>query len=96
MLAPRYDQAGHQYARTRRPDPRVAACIESALADATSIANVGAGRVRTNPRTLSRRGGAQCRDDRSAAVGLGTVLRARAENLPARHRLRRCHAGGAD
>jgi hypothetical protein len=43
MSAPRYDQAGHQYARTRRPDPRVAACIESALAGATSIANVGAG-----------------------------------------------------
>jgi SAM-dependent methyltransferase len=43
MAAPRYDQTGHQYARTRRPDSRIAACIERAMAGATSIANIGAG-----------------------------------------------------
>ncbi|MGX9787886.1 class I SAM-dependent methyltransferase [Mycobacterium sp. MMS18-G62] len=43
MAMARYDQTGHHYARTRRPDSRVAASIERALAGTASVANVGAG-----------------------------------------------------
>ena len=38
-----YDAIGRGYARLRRPDPRIAAAIEDALGDATSVLNVGAG-----------------------------------------------------
>jgi SAM-dependent methyltransferase len=38
-----YDRIGTTYARTRREDPRIAARIESALGDAASVVNVGAG-----------------------------------------------------
>jgi len=38
-----YDRIGVTYARLRRPDPRIAACIHAALGDARSVLNVGAG-----------------------------------------------------
>lgn len=38
-----YDVIGATYAKTRRPDPRIAAAIQAALGDATSVVNVGAG-----------------------------------------------------
>src|SRR5262245_45807944 len=38
-----YDRIGEGYARGRRPDPRVASAIVSALADARTVINVGAG-----------------------------------------------------
>jgi SAM-dependent methyltransferase len=38
-----YDTIGREYARRRRPDPRIAAAISSALGDAQSVLNVGAG-----------------------------------------------------
>lgn len=38
-----YDTIGDGYARLRRPDPRIAALIASALGDAGSVINVGAG-----------------------------------------------------
>jgi len=38
-----YDQIGGTYATTRRPDPRIAAAIMSALGDAEVVVNVGAG-----------------------------------------------------
>lgn len=38
-----YDQIGIDYARLRRPDPRIAAQIEAALGSARTILNVGAG-----------------------------------------------------
>jgi SAM-dependent methyltransferase len=38
-----YDRIGHGYARTRRPDPRIASAIGEALGDAPSVINVGAG-----------------------------------------------------
>lgn len=41
--APRYDQIGDGYARTRREDPRFAARIDAALGDARTVVNVGAG-----------------------------------------------------
>lgn len=38
-----YDTIGETYATTRRPDPRIAALITSALGDARSVINIGAG-----------------------------------------------------
>jgi SAM-dependent methyltransferase len=39
----RYDEIGRDYALTRREDPFIAAAIRSALGDARSVVNVGAG-----------------------------------------------------
>jgi SAM-dependent methyltransferase len=41
--SPLYDDIGARYSRTRRPDPRIAAAIVTALADARTVLNVGAG-----------------------------------------------------
>jgi hypothetical protein len=38
-----YDEHAHSYAKTRRPDPRIAARIAAALGDAETVVNVGAG-----------------------------------------------------
>ena len=38
-----YDTIGRGYARQRRPDPRIAAHLTSALGGARSMLNVGAG-----------------------------------------------------
>ncbi len=38
-----YDALGVTYARTRQPDPRIAAQIHAALGDVTDVINVGAG-----------------------------------------------------
>lgn len=38
-----YDTIGRGYASLRRPDPRIAAAIDAALGDATSVVNIGAG-----------------------------------------------------
>ncbi|GGW99886.1 methyltransferase type 11 [Streptomyces malachitofuscus] len=38
-----YDTLGTTYARTRQPDPRIAAQIHAALGDAADVINVGAG-----------------------------------------------------
>ena len=38
-----YDSIGRDYARHRRPDPRIAARLTAALGDARSVLNVGAG-----------------------------------------------------
>jgi SAM-dependent methyltransferase len=38
-----YDEIGRTYASTRRPDRRIEAAIRSALGDAASVVNVGAG-----------------------------------------------------
>jgi SAM-dependent methyltransferase len=45
-----YDAIGGQYARFRRPDPRIAAAIAAALGDAASVANIGAGTGSYEPR----------------------------------------------
>jgi len=39
----RYDTIGRDYARRRRPDPRIASAVMSALGGARSVVNVGAG-----------------------------------------------------
>ncbi len=41
--APLYDRIGAGYTATRRPDPRIAAAIDTALGDARRVVNVGAG-----------------------------------------------------
>ncbi|MFI6353042.1 hypothetical protein ACIBJF_10355 [Streptomyces sp. NPDC050743] len=38
-----YDTLGATYARTRRPDRRIAAQIHAALANVTDVINIGAG-----------------------------------------------------
>jgi SAM-dependent methyltransferase len=45
-----YDRIGRTYARTRRPDPRIARQIADALGDARSVVNVGAGAGAYEPR----------------------------------------------
>jgi SAM-dependent methyltransferase len=47
---PRYDRIGHGYASTRREEPRIAARIQSALGDARTVVNVGAGAGSYEPR----------------------------------------------
>jgi SAM-dependent methyltransferase len=43
MAVPRYDGIGRSYAHHRRPDPRIAAHLATALGDARRIVDVGAG-----------------------------------------------------
>lgn len=50
MTAPLYDRIGLDYANLRRPDPRIAAMIETALGDARRVLNVGAGTGNYEPR----------------------------------------------
>jgi SAM-dependent methyltransferase len=45
-----YDRIGSTYAKTRRPDPRIARLIADALGDARSVVNVGAGAGAYEPR----------------------------------------------
>jgi SAM-dependent methyltransferase len=45
-----YDRIGRTYARTRRPDPRIARQIAEALGSARSVVNVGAGAGAYEPR----------------------------------------------
>jgi SAM-dependent methyltransferase len=45
-----YDSIGHDYGRTRREDPRIAARIRRALGDARTVVNVGAGTGSYEPR----------------------------------------------
>lgn len=52
-----YDTIGRGYAALRRPDERIAAAIESALGDAASVVNVGAGAGSYEPRWGQGRGG---------------------------------------
>lgn len=43
MTAPVYDEIGMNYARFRRPDPRIERAIHAALGDTRRVVNVGAG-----------------------------------------------------
>jgi SAM-dependent methyltransferase len=49
-VAQLYDRIGVGYRELRVPDPRIAAAIETALGDAASVANVGAGAGSYEPR----------------------------------------------
>ena len=82
-----YDTIGRGYARQRRSDPRIGACLSKALGDARSVLNVGAGAGSYEPS-----------DRRVVAVEPSAVMlaqrlpnaapavRARAEALPFRDR----------
>lgn len=82
-MGAKYDSIGVDYARLRRPDPRIAATVREALGDARSILNVGAGTGSYEPS-----GRDLVAVEPSAAMvaqrGAGTapVIRARAEALP--------------
>ena len=78
-----YDRIGRTYTRTRRPDPRIAATISSALGDARTVLNVGAGAgayepvdrevvaLEPSPVMIAQR-----------PPDFGRVVRGRAEELP--------------
>ena len=78
-----YDTIGQGYARQRRPDPRIAARLISALGDARSVLNVGAGAGSYEPSDLELTAvepSAVMRAQRPR--GSAPVVDARAERLP--------------
>lgn len=78
-----YDAKGAGYAVQRRPDPRVAALIHSALGDARTVLNVGAGAGSYEPAdryVAAAEPSALMRAQRPA--GAVPAIDARAENLP--------------
>jgi SAM-dependent methyltransferase len=83
----RYDQIGHGYSQTRREDPRYRAQIHSALGDARTVVNVGAGTGAYEPR--DRHVIAIEPSDVMAAqrpLDLAPAIRASAGNIPLRDR----------
>ncbi len=82
-LGSSYDDIGRTYATTRREDPRIAAAIRSALGDARSVLNVGAGTGNYEPRdraVIALEPSAAMTSQRDASVT--PVVRAVAESLP--------------
>ena len=78
-----YDNIGLTYAEFRRPDERIAAAIASALGDATSVVNVGAGTGSYEP--IDRDVIAVEPSEvmiRQRPVGAAPCLQASAEELP--------------
>jgi SAM-dependent methyltransferase len=85
MNHPRYDTIGVGYARTRREDPRLRERLHSALGDARTVVNVGAGAGSYEP--TDRHVIAIEPSDVMAAqrpAGLAPAIRASAEDLPLR------------
>ncbi|MFI6009918.1 methyltransferase domain-containing protein [Streptomyces sp. NPDC051243] len=79
-----YDTLGATYAQTRRPDPRIAAQIHAALADATDVVNVGAGTGSYEPpQTVLAVEPSQVMITQRPA-GAARAVRAVAERLPLR------------
>ncbi|CAM5305131.1 MULTISPECIES: methyltransferase domain-containing protein [Streptomyces] len=79
-----YDALGAAYARTRQPDPRIAAQIHAAVGDATDVLNVGAGGGSYEPpRTVLAVEPSQVMISQRPAGGAPAV-RAVAEHLPLR------------
>ncbi len=78
-----YDQIGEGYARTRRPDPRIAAEVNRALGDARTVVNVGAGTGSYEPaeREVTAVEPSQAMLDQRPADAAPAVL-ASAERLP--------------
>jgi SAM-dependent methyltransferase len=78
-----YDTHGQGYARRRRPDPRIAAMIHTALGDARTVLNVGAGAGSYEPDdryVLAVEPSAAMRAQRPP--GAAPALAATAESLP--------------
>ncbi len=78
-----YDSIGHGYARQRPPDPRIAAAVDAALGDATSVVNIGAGTGSYEPsgRTVLAVEPSEVMI-RQRPAGAVPCLRGRAEALP--------------
>jgi len=78
-----YGSIGTDYARYRRPDPRIAAVFHAALGDATTVLNVGAGAGSYEPldrEVTAVEPSASMRAQRPA--NLATAIDASAEQLP--------------
>jgi len=78
-----YETNGHGYASQRRPDPRIAAMIHTALGDARTVLNVGAGAGSYEPvdrHVVAVEPSARMRAQRPAAAA--PALNAAAESLP--------------
>lgn len=78
-----YDELGAGYLRTRAPDRRIASLIEHALADATSVVNIGAGTGAYEPQrhaVVAVEPSAALRAARPPSAA--PVVAARAESLP--------------
>jgi SAM-dependent methyltransferase len=75
-----YDRIGAGYASRRRPDPRIAARIDAALADARSVVNVGAGTGSYEPAGAIAVEPARTMIDQR--VSANPVVQAVAERLP--------------
>ena len=78
-----YDRIGVGYARVRRPDPRIAGLLHSALGDAAPVVDVGAGSGSYEPTdrlVVAVEPSAAMIGQRGADAG--PVTRAIAENLP--------------
>jgi SAM-dependent methyltransferase len=79
-----YDAIGRGYVATRRADPRIAAQIRTALGDADSVANIGAGTGSYEPaQTLVAVEPSQVMLEQRPA-GSAAAVRASAERLPLR------------
>lgn len=79
-----YDDLGRTYSSTRRPDPRIAAVIESALASASTIVNIGAGTGSYEPAQTVVAIEPSLVMIGQRPSGSAPVLRAAAEHLPLR------------
>jgi SAM-dependent methyltransferase len=79
----RYDEIGRTYSATRRTDPRVAAQLHAALADAATVLNVGAGTGSYEP---ADRAVVACEPSRTMLrqrpAGAAPAVQAVAEALP--------------
>jgi len=77
-----YDEIGRTYASTRRPDPRIQAAVRTALRDARTVVNVGAGTGSYEPpqTVLAVEPSAAMIAQRPA--GAAPAVRAAAEHVP--------------
>ncbi|HEX9964393.1 MAG TPA: class I SAM-dependent methyltransferase [Allosphingosinicella sp.] len=82
-MSGRYDRIGLNYAELRKPDPRIAATIDSALGDARTVLNVGAGAGSYEPAgrevTALEPSAAMIRQRAASAA---RIVQGRAEDLP--------------
>jgi SAM-dependent methyltransferase len=82
-MQPLYDTIGVDYAKLRRPDPRIAAQIHAALGNAETVLNVGAGAGSYEPPDRSVTGvEPSARMIAQRPPGSAPVVRAFAEDLP--------------
>lgn len=77
-----YETIGRQYNSRRRPDPRIASAIRSALGDANSVCNIGAGTGSYEPEDISVTAVEPSETMISQRISRAGVVRAKAENLP--------------